>query len=176
MKITFDEKTRQIIPQHIVKANAAAAAEAAAKGLESKEMKRSTRSMEQKEREKEEEKEEEDPSDTLFRCCVTVEEQLRQAESILGEIESIWPEEQNSLWTPYPSPELELQFAQPHLELKNDLCKWGEITASMETSGSFHVNVYLCTYQLLTFFCDDLYRGTQTRVAGLRKIMMTIFP
>ena len=111
--------------------------------------KRSTRSMEQKEREKEEEKGEEDPSEILLRRCIEVEEQLRQAESIVGEIESIWPEEENPEWTPYPSLELESKYAQPYLDLKNDLCKWGEVTASMETSGTYlitYVVIFIVTY------------------------------
>ena len=93
--------------------------------------------MEQREKEKEEEKGggDEDPSEALFRRCIAVEEQLRHAEGILGEIESIWPEEPNPQWTPYPSPELESHYAQPYLELQNDMYKWGKITASMETSG-----------------------------------------
>lgn len=69
-----------------------------------------------------------DTSDLLYRSFVTVEEKLRQAESLLGDIDTLWgEEEEDTKWCPYPSLHDEKTFAEKFVGLGNNVGAYGEI-------------------------------------------------
>ena len=77
----------------------------------------------------------------ILNAYLLMEEQLRVSESILGDVESMWPEEEDPQWRAYPGVDLERSLAEPFTSITTD-ADWGRL---LDAKCSFTSTSDICT-------------------------------
>lgn len=68
--------------------------------------------------------------ESIYDAFVTMEDHLRHSETLLGDIDSLWPDDRNGSWKAFPGADIERKAAAPFTSIKTDV-GWGNLIDTM---------------------------------------------